>query len=207
MLIDGGQIPALIMVFDAHNGAPIPDSECVDSLNGRQQLETYMTQTVVRYVDSTYRTIPTAAARALFGFSEGGYCAPMLLLRHPDVFNEAIAMSGYFQAAIVTRVTINAALPFGGDQQMITDHSPLALLPTLPADVRSRLFLVVSADSRERLYGPQFQAFSAALAQNGYHYVLMPTRLGHAWNAVRTTLPLSLQVVAGRWVTLGVLGA
>ncbi len=203
-LIASGRIPPMIVVFGSHYGAPMPDTECVDSTSGQQQLETYFSRTVVQHVDSTYRTIATPAARALFGYSEGGYCASMLLLRHPDVFGEAMVMSGYFQAAIRTNVTTNAPLPFGNDAAMIADHSPLLLASTLPASVRSRLFLVLSADPREWFYGPQYAAFSAVLAKEGYHYLLLPTSLGHAWMATRLTLPVALSAVAGRWVATGV---
>jgi enterochelin esterase-like enzyme len=206
-LIASGSIPPSIVVFGSHYGAPMPDTECVDSADGQQQLETYFSQTVVEHVDATYRTIATPAARALFGYSEGGYCASMLLLRHPDVFGQAIVMSGYFQAGIRTNVTTNAPLPFGNDAAMIADHSPLQLASTLPAAVRSRLYLVLSADPREWFYGPQYAAFSAVLQKEGYHYLLLPTSLGHAWMATRLTLPIALRAVAARWVTLGVFAA
>ena len=203
-LITGGQIPPVIVAFVAQNGAPMPDTECSNSADGRQQIETYMTQTVVAYMDSTYRTVASPNARALFGFSQGGFCAPMLLLRHPDVFGQAIAMSGYYQAALRSGQTVNAALPYAGNQQLIASHSPIDLAASLPKTVRNQVFLVVSGDPTEPFYGPQFQAFAAALKANGFHYLLLPTRLGHAWQAVRATLPPALEAVAGRWVSAGV---
>jgi enterochelin esterase-like enzyme len=203
-LIDSGRIRPLIVVFAAHNGAPDPDSECVDSVDGRQQLETYITRTVVDFVDATYRTIATPDARALFGFSQGGYCAPMLLLRHPDIFRQAIALSGYFQAGIRTRVTPDAWRPFGRSATAIADHSPLSLAGGLAAAVRSRLFIVLSANPREWLYGPQYQRFASVLRADGYPLALMPSALGHAWSGVRATFPLALGAVARRWTALGV---
>lgn len=203
-LIDGGQMPPVIVAFVAHNGAPMPDSECVDSFDGQQHLETYMSQTVVSFMDQTYRTIASPAARALFGFSQGGFCAPMLLLRHPDVFGSAASFSGYFQAGLRSVATVNAWRPFGNDQALITSHSPTALLPALPATTRQQLFFVVSSDPTELVYGPQFDGFAAGLKQNGYHYLLLPTRLGHGWPGVRAILPSALEAIAGRWVALGV---
>jgi enterochelin esterase-like enzyme len=203
-LISSGQIPPLIMVFAAHYGAPIPDTECVDSHDGRQWLETFFTKTVVGYVDSNFRTIATPAARAIFGYSEGAYCSSMLAFRHPDVFSSAISMSGYFQAAIRTPVTVNAPLPFGGDQQAIVDHSPLHLASTLSTAQRDAMFFVLSADPREWLYGPQYEAMAAVLRQEHYHFLLLPTQLGHACQATRVTLPPALHAVAARWVATGV---
>ncbi|MHB8672384.1 MAG: alpha/beta hydrolase [Candidatus Limnocylindrales bacterium] len=205
-LIAEGRIPPVIVAFAATNGAPIPDTECVNSSDGRQQIETYLSSTVVRYMDSTFRTIPRAAARALFGFSSGAFCAPMLLLRHPDVFGQAISFSGYYQAAISSGPTLNAWRPYGGDAAAIADHSPLQLLSMLPQTTRRSLYFVASGDSAEPFYGSQFDGFGAALRANGYPYLLLPTNLGHAWGAVRTALPAALAAVAGRWVTLGVFG-
>lgn len=203
-LISSGRIPPLIMVFAAHYGAPMPDTECVDSHDGRQWLETYFTKTVVGYVDANFRTIASPAARAIFGYSEGAYCSSMLALRHPEVFSTAVSMSGYFQAAIRTPVTVNAPLPFGGDQQAIVEHSPLHLASTLSGAQRDSMFFVLSADPREWLYGPQYEAMAAVLQKEHYHYLLLSTQLGHAWQATRVTLPPALQAVAGRWVATGV---
>jgi len=41
---------------------------------------------LVAYVDSAYRTIPTAASRGVGGYSMGGYGALNLALDHPDLF-------------------------------------------------------------------------------------------------------------------------
>ena len=204
-LIDEGRIPPVIVAFVAHNGAPIPDTECVDSKDGRQQLETYMSSTVVSYLDQAYRTIPTSSARALFGFSGGGYCAPMLMLRHPDVFSSAISMSGYYQAGVRSSQTLNAWRPFGGDPQMIAAYSPIGLLKSLPSVTRRQMLFVVSGDSTEPFYGPQYTMFTEALRQQSDLYRFIPTRLGHAWRAVRAALPAALEAVASRWVAAGVL--
>ena len=205
-LIDEGRIPPVIVAFAATNGAPIPDTECVNSSDGRQQIETYLSSTVVSYMDANFRTIAAPAARTLFGFSTGGFCAPMLLLRHPDVFGQAMAFSGYYTAAIAASQTINAWRPFGGNVAAIASHSPIDLLDLLPAATRRTLYLVVSGDSTEPFYGPQFDQFATALRASDYPYLLLPTRLGHAWGAVRTALPAALAAVAGRWVALGVFG-
>lgn len=203
-LIDAGQVPAEIVVFVGVDGAPYKDTECVNSADGREWIETYVSQTVPTYVDQSYRTIATPAARAIYGFSQGGYCAPMLALRHPDVFGQAIAFSGYFEAGLRTGSTINAWRPFGGDQASIADHSPVVLASTVSPSVRQRLLIVLSSDPTEVLYGEQYRLFVAALKANRIPFVLLPTPLGHASLAVRITMPTALAVVAGRWAEAGV---
>jgi len=55
--------------------------------------EDALTQDVVGYVDETYRTIPTASARGLSGFSMGGSGTINVGLAHPDVFGALYANS------------------------------------------------------------------------------------------------------------------
>lgn len=71
MLITTGAIPPEIVVFVSEAGGPYPDSECIDSADGREWFERFVTRTVVPYVDGHERTIPTATARTLMGFSQG----------------------------------------------------------------------------------------------------------------------------------------
>jgi len=49
--------------------------------------DTFLTTTVPTFVDRTYATIPTAAARGLIGQSTGGFDVVSLALRHSDRFN------------------------------------------------------------------------------------------------------------------------
>lgn len=55
--------------------------------------EDYTAEEVVSYIDSTYRTIASADARGICGFSMGGFAALNLAFRHPDVYGAVYAMS------------------------------------------------------------------------------------------------------------------
>jgi S-formylglutathione hydrolase FrmB len=55
--------------------------------------ETFVADDLVRHVDSHYRTIPTRDARAIAGFSMGGYGTFRLAMKRPDAFAVAYAMS------------------------------------------------------------------------------------------------------------------
>lgn len=48
----------------------------------------------VTFVDQTFNTIPTAAARGIGGLSMGGYGALKIALAHPDVFGSCASHSG-----------------------------------------------------------------------------------------------------------------
>jgi pimeloyl-ACP methyl ester carboxylesterase len=73
-------------------------SQWVDSpVNGN--FEQYVTQEVVEYVDSHFRTIPDASSRGIFGISSGGFGAWHLASRHPDVFGAMalLCADSYFE--------------------------------------------------------------------------------------------------------------
>lgn len=63
---------------------------CVHSM----RYDTYITNDLVRHVDSLYRTIPDARHRGIAGYSMGGFGAAMLSLSHPDEFSAMASLSG-----------------------------------------------------------------------------------------------------------------
>jgi S-formylglutathione hydrolase FrmB len=207
-LLDGmigrGEIPPEIVVFIAHNGGPYPDSECVDSTDGREWFDRYVSGTVVPYVDATYRTIATPAARTILGFSMGGFCAPVLALHHPDLFGQVVAFSGYYVAGIRSGQTVNAALPFGGSTSAIVANSPIDMAATLPPSVRRGLLFVIVGTPGEPFYGQQFLSFTAELSKDGYPVSVIASPIAHSWTQVRAAFPGALRIVAGRQVAEGV---
>ncbi len=203
-MITAGTFPASIVVFVAQEGGAYPDSECVNAVDGREWFETYITQTVVPFVDATYHTIRSAAARSVLGFSQGGFCSTMLVLRHPDLFSTAISLSGYYQAGIDTNQTRNASLPFGGSTSAEAQYSPLDLVGELPASARHSVFLILEGDPADPFYGGQFRSMVAACEAAGVAVSATPSSIGHGWRAVRSHLPPMLVTLAQREAALGV---
>src|SRR5450755_151927 len=97
-LIDTGAMPEMILVLPDGNGRLEATSEWADSFDHRQLIETYVTRDLVHYVDQHYRTIPTAAHRAIGGLSMGGFGAMNIAVHHPDVFGTVISLGGYYFA-------------------------------------------------------------------------------------------------------------
>jgi hypothetical protein len=56
--------------------------------------EQYVLHDVIKFVDSTYRTITDARGRGVFGFSSGGFGAWHLASRHPEFFSAMAVLSG-----------------------------------------------------------------------------------------------------------------
>lgn len=63
-------------------------------LNPASQFETYITKELVESIDNKYKTILSSPARAISGFSMGGYGALRLAILHPGVFGACGSMSG-----------------------------------------------------------------------------------------------------------------
>ena len=59
-------------------------------------MESFILRELVPYVDRTYRTLPEARFRAIDGISAGGYAAPNLLFKYPDVWKVASSHNGFF---------------------------------------------------------------------------------------------------------------
>jgi len=55
--------------------------------------EDYILHDLVAYIDSHYRTLPTADSRGIAGHSMGGYAAIMMGMKHPEIFGAVYAMS------------------------------------------------------------------------------------------------------------------
>ena len=90
-LIAAGTAKEMILVspdsFNKYNGAMYSSSPT----NG--DWETFLTQELVAYVDSHYRTIATRASRGLMGHSMGGYGTWRLGMKYPEVWSSIYAMS------------------------------------------------------------------------------------------------------------------
>ena len=203
-LIRSGTIPPEIVIFMDQLGGPYPDSQCADSWDGREWFDRYMGQIVPAWADAHLRTIPTPAARALLGFSTGGYCAAAALTHHPDVFRSAIIFSGYFVAGIRTTTTPTAYRPFNGDSALEARQSPINIVPAIDPAARSSMFVAFSADPASHLYAGQITAFARVLDANGVAMAILPTRLGHSWAAVRDQVPTMLALLAARQAELRV---
>jgi enterochelin esterase-like enzyme len=203
---NSGTAPPEIIVWAEEAGGPYPDSECVDSADGRERMESFIVDTLVPWVDGHYRTIATADARTLFGLSQGGFCAPMLLLRHPSVFRQSISLSGYFSAGVSSGQTVNAARPFGGSTRLEASHSPDQLVMHLARPVEDEIFLVLAGSPAESFYGPQLEGFDSELTSAGIGHATIDDPLGHAWTAFERDFPNALHLVGLRQAELGVFG-
>ena len=83
------QYGMIFVLPDGHNSwyfdSPVDD---------KMQMETFITDELVNYIDKNYPTIADARHRAVTGLSMGGHGSLYLASRHPDIFGNAGSMSG-----------------------------------------------------------------------------------------------------------------
>jgi S-formylglutathione hydrolase FrmB len=200
-LIDAGAIPPMIAVFIDGSRGPYPDSECADSVDGRERMDTHISDTAVSYVDSHFATIARREARAVIGFSQGGYCAAILALRHPTVYGTSIPISGYFRAA---KGDASSWLPFGRNAAALAAASPMELATKLPRTERKALLFIVVASPSQPFYGAEATSFENLLAKQGYRYLTRDSSMSHGWIQVREQFPAAVEAWASHLAEDGV---
>lgn len=63
-------------------------------LDPKMKMESFITKTLVPYIDKKYPTLANRDKRAVVGLSMGGHGAMWLAANHPDIFGSAAAISG-----------------------------------------------------------------------------------------------------------------
>lgn len=101
--------------------------------------ETFVSNELIKYIDSSYRTIADRKHRAIAGLSMGGHGALMLGLRHKDQFGAAGSMSGALDLEpIIAKYNFK---PLIGDTTVThfnwREHSVMAMADSISAkDIR-----------------------------------------------------------------------
>lgn len=145
------QLPACIaVVVDGHGPYYKGGSEWADSVDGRCRMETALVQDLPKFLKSRYRVSSDPAKWTLAGLSSGGYGAANLVIRHPDVFHNAIVLSGDFE---VKDEWGDAQQVFGNDPANRAANSPTQHIRTLSPEARRNLHFYVSigADDNDEL--------------------------------------------------------
>ncbi len=84
-------VPAIYVMPEGYN------NYWVNRYNGRFNLMDYMVTELVPEIDRLYRTQKHPQARAVMGYSMGGYGALVLTAQHPETFKTAIVLSMSFR--------------------------------------------------------------------------------------------------------------
>lgn len=102
--------------------------------------ESYLLQTVVPFVETTYPVQTAARSRLLVGFSKSGWGAWSLLLRHPERFEAAAAWDA---PLLMTAPGKYGSGPIFGDQPTFDRYCITRLLPERAVDLRGSARLIL----------------------------------------------------------------
>lgn len=102
-------------------------------LNKDMQFEDYISDEVIRYTDSHYRTIADRSARAISGLSMGGHGAMWNAIRHRDVFGAVGSTSGGLDIRpFPTNWKMQNQLgEFAANKKRWDEHTVINLIPSL----------------------------------------------------------------------------
>jgi enterochelin esterase-like enzyme len=125
-LISTHKAKPVVLVMPDANGGIDRSTQCLNTVRGEQD-ETYLAVDVPDAVAGRLRVERPGPAWGIAGFSEGGFCAANLALRHPDRYGAAASLSGYFEP-LRTNHLPRVVDPFAGDRTLRVANSPLKVL-------------------------------------------------------------------------------
>jgi enterochelin esterase-like enzyme len=157
LLADRLARPAVLVMPDANGGDRI-SLQCLNQMGGPQDL-TYLAVDLPGQVARMLRVSRPGRAWAVAGYSEGGFCAANMALRYPHQYGYAGVLSGYF-APLDNQLSGSGrpVSPFGGNDRLRDQNTPLDELPNLPAAaVIPRFWLAAgAADGQDVLSAERF---------------------------------------------------
>ncbi len=185
-LIDAGSIPPLVVVAPDLDGTDNTDTECLDSTNGGPQVETYLLDVVVPYVDAHYATVADRTGRAVGGMSSGGFCAVDLGLRHQDLFSAIAAIEPYTEPGDGGRAMLATQADFDR-------HDAARYLPGLTFQEPMHVFVDIPGAARDTISGRESADLVRRLQDAGQDvHVRTEPGQGHTWTTARLALPYAL---------------
>ncbi|MEV7963066.1 alpha/beta hydrolase [Oerskovia paurometabola] len=182
--------PMILVAVDVNGKGPSArDTECLDSTTGGAQVETYVTDVVIPWVDENFPTVPDRAHRAIGGMSSGGFCALNLGLRHLDTFGAIMALEPYGDPGDGGRRML-------ATRQEFDANSPSHYLPTMDFPQPVAVFLDGGTESPRRDREAN-RRLAAVLTERGQTVELREEKgQGHTWAMVHVGLPYGLMFLS-----------
>jgi S-formylglutathione hydrolase FrmB len=182
MLRDRLVQPMIVVAPDA-SGGWLHDSEMLNQVGG-PQVATYLTRTVVRAVDGTYRTVADRGARAIGGMSSGGYGALNLGLHDQGVYSVILSEMPYGDPGPVTWTLL------GGSHALWLANSPSGYIPTMVFQQPMAVDLIAGSRDRTRGEAVRLARMLAARGQQALDTIVPDAN--HTWRGARAELPYAL---------------
>ena len=138
------------------------------TVNPKVQMESFITKTLVPYIDSRYPTVKAPEYRAITGLSMGGHGAYWLGLRHPDIWKNIGSTSGGVNfLPFPNRWKIAQALgEYKDNPEVWESHTIINLVPSIKPGEQNLIFDCGSED------------FFAEVNHN-FHQALLDAKIPH----------------------------
>ena len=158
-------------------------------IDPKMKMESFITEELVPYIDSNYRTIADRRHRAISGLSMGGHGAMYLSMRHPDIFGSAGSMSGGLNApqkkwANSWKMKLRLG-PYATNAARWREHSAIAQIARIkPGDLN----LIIDCGADDFFAGINDEFHQALVAAKIPHdYIVRPGRHSHDYwrNSIR----------------------
>lgn len=169
-------VPPFVLVAPDGNGTHHDDTEWANAVDGTDQLETWVADTVRKAVERG--NVRDPANRSIAGFSMGGYGAMNIALRHADLYTKVATIAGYFHVDDPDGM-------FGHDPAIERANTPLANL-----DKARGLRIALFDGDRDTESGVSGQStlFHDALAGRGIQSELDISPGSHSWDYASSVL-------------------
>ncbi len=181
----------LILVMPFGSTGAFTDEEWANGAAPHSGWESFVAHDVVHAIDARYRTIPTAAGRAIAGLSEGGFGAINIAFHHPHEFSVVESWSGYERPDKLRAI-------YGKKLQLLPRNDPRAELAALaPTLRRAHTYIWFYSGTTDPLRH-QNERFAASLAAAHVAHRYFEAAGGHNWALWRLDAPAAYRAAADR---------
>ena len=169
-----------IIIMADYSGAFGNDTECVDSSKGNA--ETYLTSDLPNFVKQNFRVDQSPKNWAIGGFSAGGMCAAMLTLRHQNVYQHFLDMSGD-PAPTLRSPAETLRVLFKGSKVAQQEHDINWLLKHRPVDKSVTGQFVIGGDDKKAILNNTRQTYGLAVKADVTASIEVIPHMGHSFSA------------------------
>lgn len=143
-----------------------PASFFCDSPHGSTPAESIIVKDLIPHIDREYRTIAKAKARAVEGFSMGGFGAAHLGFKFPETFGVVSILAGAMHTAeeFAEKKSGPLGKAFGGDEEYFEANSPWTLLRKNADEIKEKTRVRIVIGDDDGLYGGN-RSFRKALEE------------------------------------------
>jgi putative tributyrin esterase len=194
--------PMIVVTPDAQNSWYV-NSATIPA----DRFEDYITNDLIREIDTRWRTIAAPDRRAIAGLSMGGYGSILFGLQHPDLFAVIGSVSGAFDGPsgierLIPDLRESTDRAFGADGSATRiDNNIYSLLLSVSAKAErtSVPYFFLECGSQDSLLSSNRKFVEELSSKNvSYEYHEYPG--AHSWEFWDKSLPMILEVIATRIV-------